>query len=66
MRGGRLGGVDVMKCETGFEEGAPAPEEPALVALVSGNDACSADVEGFVKSFDTTLVIDTFGGTKAT
>jgi hypothetical protein len=66
VRAGRLGGVELRKCETGLEEGPTAPDEPALVALMSRMEGCSAEDDGFVRSLDTAFVMDTFGGTRAT
>ena len=47
VRGARLGGVDVRKWETGFEEGPTMPEEPALVALTSGREVWSPVDDAF-------------------
>ena len=64
VRGVRLGGVDEMKWEMGFEDGGTCASEPVEEGFSA--HACSADVEGLVRSFDTAFVCDTFGGTRAT
>ena len=60
----RLGGVDEMKWEIGLEEGGTCGSEPVEEGF--SVYACSADVEGLARCFDTAFVWETFGGTRAT
>jgi hypothetical protein len=64
VRGARLGGVDEMKREMGFEDGWTCGSEPVEEGF--SVYACSADVEGLPRSFDNAFVWETFGGTSAT
>jgi hypothetical protein len=63
--GVRLGGVNEMKREIGFEEGPVWGSEVGVDCTLSVC-ACSPDVDDFARSFDTTFVMETFGGTSVT
>ena len=66
VRGVRLGGVVVIKCDVGFEEGATSGAEEGVSAEGSSGRQCSVELEdGLVRSLDTAFVIETFGGTRA-